>query len=173
MCARALRPGASGVHVRAWVVAVALLGIGCRGYHDSEEIASWTNSGRLCVVPADDPSLGLRPTPPDNVALEPNTPLVAAVLFSACESCVSHSATSCSVVPGPELVAVNSSATYHILREDECGEGCEPVSAICTAGSFQTGTVTFEHGGDLLVLELPSTTFPCIGDTTPPDLVPE
>jgi hypothetical protein len=157
--------------LRVGVVA-ALLGIGCRGYHDPEQSAQWTNAGRLCVVPADDPSVGLRPTPPDDVALEPDAPLVAAVLFSACEACVSNLTTSCTVTPGEALVEVSSSATYDIVPEGDCGAGCEPVTATCTAGSFAAGTVTFEHGGDLLVLELPSATYPCIGEATAPELVP-
>jgi hypothetical protein len=155
------------------VVGAALLGIGCRGYHDTEQSAQWTDAGRLCVVPAEDPSVGLRPTPPDDVALEPDAPLVAGVFFSAFEWCVSNLATSCSVVPGDSLVEVSSSATYDIVPEGDCGAGCEPVTATCTAGSFAAGTVTFEHGGDLLVLELPSATYPCIGETAAPDIVPQ
>jgi hypothetical protein len=147
--------------------------MGCRGYHDEEKVASWTDEGRLCVVPSSDPTLGTRPTPPDDVLLEPDTPMTAVVLFSPCEDCVEDVQASCSLSPTPDLVEINSSASYSTLREDECGAGCDPVTATCAAGSFDAGTVTFEHGGDLLVLELPSTAYPCVGEPTDPELVAE
>jgi hypothetical protein len=144
---------------------------GCRGYHDEIEKATWVNEGRLCIVPADDTEVGLRPTPPDDVFLDAGVALAAVVLFSTCEECVSEPTTGCEVHAAGELVEVTSSASHEILREDVCGGGCDPVSALCGAGTYGAGTVTFEHGGDLLPMELPFTGYPCVGEPVPPTLV--
>jgi hypothetical protein len=158
---------------RSGVLVVALLGLGCRGYHETAKVASWTNEGRLCVVPSADITLGTRPTPPDDVLLEPDVPLSAVVLFSSCEDCVEDVQASCTVHVTPDLIEVSSNASYGTVREDVCGAGCDAITATCAAGSFTAGTITFEHGGDLLPLELPSTSYPCVGETTAPELVPE
>ena len=158
---------------RSGVVWVVLLGAACRGYHKDDEVASWTDQGRLCVVPSSDPTLGTRPTPPDDVPIDPDTPMTAVVLFSPCEDCVEDVQAACGVAPTADLVEVNSNASYSTLQEDECGAGCDAVTAMCAAGTFDAGTVTFEHGVDLLVLEFPSATYPCVGEPADPELVPE
>jgi len=142
--------------------------VGCRGYHDEPRVATWTDEGRLCIVPADQTELGLRPTPPDDVVLDAGMALGAVVLFSTCEECVTDLETGCTVQSTGELVEVTSSASHEILRDEVCGSGCDPIAAICAAGTYGAGTVTFEHGGDLLPIELPFTGFPCKGDPVPP-----
>lgn len=156
--------------MRSAILAVLWSVVGCRGYHDETERATWVDEGRLCIVPADDTELGFRPTPPDDVVLEAGAPLAAVVLFSACADCVSELETGCSVRSTGELVEVTSSASHEILREDVCGAGCEAIAATCAAGTYGAGTVTFEHGGDLLPLEFPFTGYPCKGETVPPTL---
>jgi hypothetical protein len=145
--------------------------VGCRGYHDAPEVATWANEGRLCIVPADQTELGLRPTPPDDVVLEAGMALGAVVLFSTCEECVTELQTACLVRSTGELVEVASTAEHQVLREDVCGEGCDPIAATCAAGSYAAGSVTFEHGGDLLPIELPFTGYPCVGEPVPPTFV--
>jgi hypothetical protein len=147
---------------------VLLVAVGCRGYHDEAELASWADEGRLCIVPADDIEVGLRPTPPDDVVLEAGVALAAAVLFSTCEECVSEPETGCSVRSTGALVDVTSSASYPVPREGVCGDGCDAVAATCAAGSYTAGTVTFEHGGELLPIEIPFTGYPCVGEPVPP-----
>ena len=46
-------------------------------------------------------------------------------------------------------------------------EPCEPVVATCDLGVLASGTHTFEHGGDLMVVEVPGELKPsCIGETS-------
>ncbi len=145
-----------------WVAA------GCRGYHDEPTVATWSDAGRLCIVPADQTELGLRPTPPSDVFLDAGMALGAVVLFSTCEECVTDLEAACLVRPAGDLEEVTSTASHEVLREDVCGAGCDPIAAICAAGSYGAGIVTFEHGGLRLPIELPSTGYPCVGEPVPP-----
>ena len=156
-----------------WAVWIGLAGLGCRGIHTPQERATWLNTGRLCIVPGDVVPDLLEGTV-ETVSYADGAGLVAVITFSECEACPRQPFGSCQVAAGEGTWVVESEASYIIeANETNCSDDCQVLTTQCDVPPV-VGSTAFEHGGDILVVEVPSTTSSfCVGEPVAPVVTSE
>ena len=145
-----------------------LLGLAaCDGAPGSQ--VAWNNEGQLCLDAgppvATDSGTTTASTPTTTTTTDAGTgdsgDAVPSVTFGGCD-CGDDTEASCAATRDGDVWSVTSEATSYTGCEP-----CEPVVATCDLGVLASGTHTFEHGGDLMVVEVPGELKPsCIGETS-------
>jgi len=141
----------------------------CGGVPGAE--VQWANEGELCIDDAPPPVSDTAVSSPTAatadtgaqgiVSFDAGDTVSLTVTFGGCD-CGEETIAACSATREGNVWTVNSEATSYTGCEP-----CEPVVATCEVGVLASGSYTFEHGGDLLVVDVPGQIAePCVGETT-------
>ncbi len=142
------------------------LGSACRGVQPTQQVLSWVDRGRLCIVPEAFAQDVVDGVPPDRVEIGVGEQLSAVVVFSECAPCARPPDAVCNVDNGVESRIVTASAQY-VPDEGLCESGCEVVAAICPVKPLSKGPTVFEFGGEELLIRAPRPTPDfCVGAPT-------
>ena len=96
-----------------------------------------------------------------SVSFEAGDIVSIAVTFGGCD-CGDDTTASCSATREGDVWTVLSEASSY----NDC-EPCVPIVATCDVGVLGPGTHSFQHGGDLMVVEVPGELDPsCVGEPT-------
>ena len=116
------------------------------------EAVGWVSEGQVCLREADATVTGV----PESV------PLDIVVTFGGCDCGEDVTTQLCAVTRDGDTFTVTSEA-------ESIAEGCdpcEPIVAFCELGVLPTGSYSLQHGGDLLVFDVPTTEATCSGEPT-------
>ena len=154
---------------------VVLFLVACDGVTSGDLL--WSNEGQVCVAPSPTTDTTASPTTATSTG-STTAPVIVdfvdggtaqvEVTFGGCDCGETLTTKSCTATRDGERWSVVSEAR---TPEEGC-EPCIPIVATCDVGVLLAGSHSFEHGGDLLVVTVPSSTeTPCAGE--PVDGTPE
>jgi hypothetical protein len=118
---------------------------------------TWTSEGQLCLASID----------PGQTDIVADDPLQISVTFGGCDCGEDVTTKLCAIERSGDSFTVTSEASS---IEDGC-DPCVPIVAVCELGPLGDGTYSVQHGGDLLIIEVPSIDDACIGETSPGEVL--